>query len=310
MNSEDNSFLSFDIGQKMMANQVLSNIYTESHPRIHLQTGFTTEDLPTAVRKVNRGFNILLELCNLELNHYAFIDDLISADYQSLESLQKPAFAEGGYLGYVVSRDALWLLDLLRSTNRYDQVDYEDITAPLYEFFKLCVKANAGMGDMYMMLCQALFIACTFDESYELEITRDVIRQAQLEDFTLNRWLLGVLSDLDKHLAKDSTFEDKVSVVRFWDKDYVVAYATNDFVKFDELDLKMEKKSRYNDDYVHGQVYRNDKQFPDNPADWLNIVLPEDSDSFILGRRTYETMEEAEESEREFMNWLQALLDD
>ena len=72
----------------------------------------------------------------------------------------------------------------------------------------------------------------------------------------------------------------------------------------------MEKKNRYNDDYVHGQVYRNDKQFPDNPADWLNIVLPEDSESFILGRRTYETLEEAEESEREFMNWLQALLDD
>ena len=309
MSSNSDSLKSFEHRRKHDANSTLAQIYRDSVPRIHLQTGFADEEIEIAIEKITRGLNILIDLCNLEMDHHALQNSDFNSDLDYLDSLRRPVFA-GANLGYVVSEDALRLINNLRVTNRYEDVDCNALTDSLYRFFKICIETETGAGDMYLRISDALFILTKIDESYELEITRDLVREALGGKSLLKRWLLGVLAQLDTTLIDDEFTDDKIAVVRFFDRDYVVAYATDEFVTFDEMDFNLENKSRFTEEYVYGQVYRNDKIFPKNPEEWLSIVIPEDDQTFILGRRFYDTLEEAQESEREFMNWLQALLDD
>ena len=309
MSSNSDSQKSFEHRRKYDANSTLAQIYLDSDPRIHLQTGFADEEIEIAIEKITRGLNILIDLCNLEMNHHALQNSDFNSDLDYLDSLGRPVFA-GANLGYVVSEDALMLINNLKVTSRYEDVDCSDLTDFLYRFFKICIETETGAGDMYLRILDALFILTTIDESYELEITRDLVREAFIGKSLLRRWLLSVLTELDRALLVDESTEKKVEVVRFFDRDYVIAYATDEFVTFDEMDFNLENKPRFTEEYVYGQVYRNDKVFPKKPEEWLNIVIPESDEAFILGKRFYGSLEEAQESEREFMNWLQALLDD
>lgn len=309
MNSSDESLNKFEAVGKQEANSALARIYKNSVPRIDLQSGFADEEIEEVIEKINRGFNILIDICNLEINHYALQNSTFISDSEYLDKLRRPVFA-GANLGYVVSEDALMLINNLRATNRYEDFDCTDLTNSLYQYFKICIETETGAGDMYLRLSDALFILTRIDESYELEITRDLVREALVGKSLLRRWLIGVLFQLDSTLLDEESTENKVEVVRFFDRDYVVAYATDEFVTFDEMDFNLENKPRFTEEYVYGQVYRNDKVFPKSPTEWLSIVLPESDEAFILGKRFYDTLEEAQESEREFMNWLQALLDD
>ncbi len=311
MSSDESSLARENRSRKYDANETLAQIYRQAHPQIHLRTGYTLDEWPAAITKVKLGLETLVNLCKLELKEQEFQSDStpLTPNYSEEYEL-RPIFAEGSSLGYEVCNDAAWLMTLMMQTNVYDEVDYEAILAPLYEFFKICLDTHSGAGDMYLRICSALHIGTVIYESYELEITRDVIRRKISGHEFSERWLLGILNDLDETIKEERSENQDVIAVRFYDKDYVIAYATSEFVQFDELDLHMENKNRYNDDYVHGQVYRNDKVFPNSAQEWLNITLPENKDSIILGTRYYSSIDEAEESEREFMNWLQALLDD
>ena len=297
--------------RKYDANSVLSEIYRQAHPQIHLRTGYTSEEWPAAIAKVNRGLELLINLCDFELSQVASTDEQLRARHLlDLNETQQPVFAEGTSLGYEVCNDAAWLIDLMFRTEVYEDYEYDDILAPLYEFFKICLATNTGAGDMYLRICSVLEKGVLIDESYELQITKDIIKAKLNNDQITQRWLMGILNSLSDNLAKERSENELIAVERFYDNDYIVAYATDDFVTFDELDLHRTNKSRYNDDYVHGQVYRNDKIFPDNPQDWLNIVVPDNPDALLLGTRFYISIDEAKESEQRFMNYIQALLDD
>ena len=299
-----------EAAQKREAIVTLGRLYRDARPQIHLQTGFSDGEIPAAIEKISNGLNLLLSLCNLELKGSKFTGESKELFLESSDEFNQLKFADGGNLGLSVSEDTLHLLNNLKVTNRYDEFDFEELISNLYLYWKICIQTNSGVGDMYKRIGDSLFIASTIDESFELEITRDLVREALRGESALRRWLLWVLGALDNSINSEMSKENKVAVVRFFDSDYVVAYATNDFVTFDELDFNLEKKKRYSDEFVHGEVYRNDKKFPDNPQDWLNLVLPGSDKSFILGRRFYDSIEEAEETERTFLNWLQALLDD
>lgn len=310
MSSSDENRQQDEVAQKQEAIVTLGRIYRATKPQIHLQSGFSDEEIHAAIAKISNGLNLLLSLCKLELSETEYIQEtnhLISNSYGTFKQLE---FADGGSLGLLISEDALNLLHNLKVTNRYEEFEFEDLVSNLYSYWKICIQTNSGVGDMYKRIGDSLFIASTMDESYELEITHDLVREALNGESTLRRWLLWVLEELDESTNSDISKENKVAVVRFFDSDYVVAYATNDFVTFDELDFNLEKKKRYSDEFVHGEVYRNDKIFPDNSQDWLNLVLPGTDECFILGRRFYDSMEEAEETEQTFLKWLQALLDD
>lgn len=299
-----------DAAQKREAILTLGRLYRDAHPQIHLQTGFSDGEIPAAIEKISNGLNLLLSLCNLELKGSKFTGESEELFLNSSDEFNQLEFADGGNLGLSVSEDTLHLLSNLKVTNRFEEFDCEELISNLYLFWKICIQTNSGVGDMYKRIGDTLYIASTIDESYELEITRDLVREALRGESALRRWLLWVLDELSNSINSNISSENKVAVVRFFDTDYVVAYATDDFVTFDELDINLENKNRYSDEFVHGQVYRNDKIFPSNPQDWLNLVLPGEDECFILGKRFYNSLEEAKDAEQTFLNWLQALLDD
>ena len=299
-----NSETSFeDHGYKALKN-IFEDVYLNSEPRIHLRTGFARHEWSSALNKLYKSFQIANQLCDLQRGSMDFEGNDLEF-YLDSNTNNSLVFA-GGNLALHLSEDLSYVLSLFTLTNSDSNLNFDPILDEMYEYFKKCC-FYAPPGDHINYFESALFKAAETSDEWELTLTLDAIQSKGMNTI-LSQSCELILMDLSRHFEVIDHSPKKVKAIRFFDKQVVIAFIEDEWPKFYVGDHFPVELNKYDEKYVYGEIYRNDKVQPHTIDEWEAILIP--GNVLNLGYRFYSSMEEAEDNEGAFLNSLQAEIDE
>ena len=278
--------------------------YLNKEPRIHLRTGYTPNEFSFVLNKLYLSFQIANRLCDLQQGSMAFdgkdLDSYIGAStYDSLEFV-------GGNLALHLSEDLCYVLGLFTLTNSDSNLNFDPILDEMYEYYKKCCFFSK-LGDHTKYFESALFKAAETSEAWELTLTLDALQSKGMNRI-LSQCCAEILMDLSRHFEVIDDSPKNVKAIRFFDKQIVIAFIEDKWPEFYVGDHFPDNQPGYDEKYVYGEIYKNDKVQPNTIEEWEAILIPENV--LNLGYRFYSSMDDAQDNEGAFLNSLQAELDE
>jgi len=290
------------------ASDYLAALYEASAPKIDESFPIASDEfeyqykLIEGFEKVARGLVLINELCEIEDRVWQKIDS------NSSVMVGRPCFPISSF-GYLLAKDAARLAEAFEHFIMDGQLDLVGFFEQLYDYtHNSLVVEPLTIGDFFGYLEQAILLFAEKDFSNEayliLAYINDVNDPACDFSNDFHKKIFEKLSD--RYLGKiDSS---TVLVDRVYVGYLMSIVATNEGVEFWKYaeEYQLEGDS-FNENYIGGAIYRNDKMQPSTAEEWLEVVSPvgigqsDYNHGIAFGRRCYASIEEARLAENSVM---------